>query len=534
MPKKYTLPYSETGYFSSLICDYLQKSEKTKPFYHRYPSVENFKKQLTEKSKQFSDNQRQLLVRQLEQQYEGFQISEKTSTNIQALNDEKTFTVTTGHQLNLFTGPLYFLYKIISVLNLCKKLKTEYPEHTFVPVFWMASEDHDFEEIQYFNFEGKRMEWNRESGGAVGRMSLENMDAVFSELSNALGETEYAHHLTTLFREAYFEHKNLAEATRHLANQFFGEYGLVVLDGDDAILKKDFVSVVEKELNVQLSHQHVSETSEKLKENGYKEQVHPREINLFYLGEGVRERIIKREETYFIDNTELSFSQKEMEEELKNHPERFSPNALLRPVYQEMILPNLCYIGGGGELAYWLQLKSYFEAISLTFPIVHLRNSVLLVTEKQVEKLKKLDSSVEELFLPQQQLRTKQTKRISEIEIDFTPQREHLQQQFKDLYTLAEKTDASFIGAVAAQEKKQLNGLDNLEKRLMKAQKRKLADELERLTKLQDDLFPKENLQERVKNVSEFYLKYGEELVPMLLEELNPMENAFTIIELQP
>ncbi len=222
----------------------------------------------------------------------------------------------------------------------------------------------------------------------------------------------------------------------------------------------------------------------------------------------------------------------EIKKELQNHPERFSPNALLRPLYEEVILPNVCYIGGGGELAYWFQLQEYFKAAAVPFPILLLRNSVLLVPKNLSEKQKKLDVSIQELFLNQSELITGHTHKLSEINIDFSEQREHLKQQFKELYSLAEKTDASFKGAVAAQEKKQLNGLDNLEKRLLKAQKRKLADQLERLTSIQDVLFPKQSLQERSVNFSEFYLVYGEGLLKVLKENLNPLQGEFTVMEI--
>src|SRR5690606_25480081 len=189
--------------------------------------------------------------------------------------------------------------------------------------------------------------------------------------------------------------------------------------------------------------------------------------------------------------------------ELHDYPERFSPNALLRPLYQEVILPNLCYIGGGGELAYWFQLKDYFKAVNIPFPILLLRNSALLVPKLLSEKLKKLNLKIEDLFLPQHELITKHTRTISQIEIDFSKQKEFLKQQFKDLYELAEKPDASVIGAVGAQEKKQLNGLNNLEQRLMKAQKRKLSEELDRVKNVQNQLFPNQSLQERHLNFSE-------------------------------
>ncbi len=530
MPTK-TIPYAETGYFSNLICDYLAENDSLTSFYGNFPKVGNFKKQI-EAKQSFTQESRDILVEALKKQYINASISKETRDNIQSLADKNTLTITTGHQLNLFTGPLYFLYKIFSVINLSEKLNKEDPENHFVPVYWMASEDHDFEEINYFNLEGKKIQWSREASGAVGELSTKGLDEVLGAVKAKLGNSEHAQYLTDLFAEAYTKHKNLTAATRYLANELFKTYGLVIIDGNDASLKKAFIPYAEKELTENLSFKKVTETTKQLTDLGYTEQVHPREINLFYLKEGLRERIIERDGTFYINETDLSFTKEELLEELENHPERFSPNALLRPLFQEVVLPNLCYVGGGGELAYWFQLKDYFNAVEVPFPMLLLRNSVLLLPSKLSKKLDKLNVSVEDLFLKQHELKIKHTHRISEIDIDFSEQREHLQQQFKDLYTIAEKTDASFLGAVGAQEKKQLNGLDNLEKRLLKAQKRKLADELERLTKIQNTLFPNQSLQERTMNFSEFYLEHGTGLLSEVKNNLDPLVNKFTVLEL--
>lgn len=256
-------------------------------------------------------------------------------------------------------------------------------------------------------------------------------------------------------------------------------------------------------------------------------------MHLFYLDKGLRERIIEQEGTFFINNTDLSFSKEEILAEVRNRPEKFSPNALLRPLYQEAILPNLCYAGGGGELAYWFQLKHYFESVKIPFPILLLRNSALLVPSRYSEKLKKLNVGIEQLFQKQEILKTQFTHQLSDIKIDFSQQREHLQKQFRDLYEIARQTDGSFQGAVGAQEKKQLNGLDHLEKRLLKAQKRRLADQIERLTAIQDALYPHKGLQERTVNFSEFYMEFGDRLLSELKENLDPLAHEFTILTLK-
>ncbi|MCF6307952.1 MAG: bacillithiol biosynthesis cysteine-adding enzyme BshC [Flavobacteriaceae bacterium] len=536
-----TIPYTETNYFSKLVGDYLAEKPELQSFYHRFPKLENFEGQLEEKQKSLrsdinrnrsATNTRLTLVNVLNNQYQNLAVSEATQNNINSLTKETTFTITTGHQLNLFTGPLYFLYKIFSVINLSGKLNKKHPSNHFAPVYWMATEDHDFDEINYFNLFGKKIEWKRTASGAVGELSTEGLEELLKELESELGASENAQKLIQLFSEAYIKHNNLTDATRYLANELFSDYGLIIIDGNDHDLKQQFIPFAKKELTENLAFHVINKTTEKLESVGYKKQVNPREINLFYLKKNLRERIVKKEGVFKINNTELTFSKEEILKELQNFPERFSPNALLRPLFQEIVLPNLCYVGGGGELAYWFQLKDYFKSVEVTFPILLLRNSVLLVPKRLSKKLEKLNENIEALFFSQYDLENKHTLQLSDIKIDFTQQREHLKKQFEDLYEVAKKTDQSFLGAVAAQEKKQLNGLDKLEKRFLKAEKRKLVDQLNRLTSIQNKLFPKESLQERTVNFSELYLEFGDGLLKELKGNLDSLVNEFTVLEL--
>jgi len=521
------IPYKETGYFSSFICNYLDEKEDLKPFYNRFPSLDNFEEQIKDKRLSFSSESRNLITQVLQSQYKNISASEATLKNIQLLQKENTFTITTGHQLNLFTGPLYFFYKIISTINLCEELSRTYPKQNFIPVYWMATEDHDFEEINFFNFKKSKIQWNRDFGGAVGELSTEGLEKVFEELSKKLGPGKNASYLKSLFQKAYLEHTDLAKATLFLVNELFSKFGLVILDGNNRRLKQKFIPYVKQELLEQTSFSEVSKANKDLN----KIQVNPREINLFYLQESSRERIVKEGDLYKINNTSLVFTREEILEHLYEVPERFSPNVLLRPLYQEVILPNLCYIGGGGELAYWLQLKSMFKAFKVTFPMLLLRNSVLVVNEFGKKKIEKLNLSIEELFYKQEELINIKAKENSNLEINFSEQREHLKKQFEELFKIAEKTDQSFVGAVAAQEKKQLKGLDNLEKRLLKAEKRRFSEKLNRIKDVQDLVFPNQSLQERQNNFSEFYLEYGQEFIETLKEFLNPLSPNFIILE---
>ena len=525
------IPFKDTGSFSKTMLDYLEQKETVQPFYSNFPNSAGFHNQIEEKEKSYRLQSRLVLVDALKAQYRNSKVSKKTAENIALLKAKNTFTVTTGHQLNLFTGPLYFLYKIISTINLAEELSAKFADKNVVPVYWMATEDHDFEEINYFNFEGKKVKWNREDGGAVGRFSLEGLDDVLEAFATQLGSSKNATYLKELFTKGYLEHKNLAAATRYIANELFSEYGLIIIDGDDVALKNLFVPYIKDELEHKTSFKEVSKTITAL-EKQYKVQVNPREINLFYLSENSRERIVFENGTYKVLNTNITFSKEEIVKEVAENPLAFSPNVIMRPLYQEVILPNLCYLGGGGEIAYWFELKAYFEKVNVPFPVLLLRNSVQVISAKQQRKLDALQISHKELFLEQHALLSKKVIENSAITVDFNEKIQFLENQFSDLKKVAEKTDVTFINAVNAQERKQIKGLENLQKRLLIAEKRRQTDLVERITFLQNALLPNQSLEERQRNFSEFYLEYGVTFIEVLKTSLKPLALDFTILEI--
>ncbi|AMD85512.1 bacillithiol biosynthesis cysteine-adding enzyme BshC [Capnocytophaga haemolytica] len=529
------IPYENIRFFSRLIKDYVLEKGLLRPFYNRFPTPLNFEEQIKEKALQFSEPSRKKLVERLKEQYLDVQTSDKVLKNITLLGEKNTFTITTGHQLSLFTGHLYFIFKIVSVINTTKQLSKLYPDYNFVPVYWMATEDHDFEEINHFHLSGgKTICWNSEQKGATGDFSTRSLSIVFEAFSNALGLGKNAENLRVLFRDSYLENSTLARATRYLVNALFQEYGVVIVDGNDRELKREFTPYMKNDLLHHIAYQEVSKQAEKLYtlDNTYPIQVNPREINLFYLTTGSRHRIERRDEGFDVVDTKIKFTKDKILRELEEYPERFSPNVILRPMYQEVILPNLAYIGGGGEIAYWLELKGFFERERVVFPMLMLRNSAMLISERQQAKIQKLGLSVEDLFLKSNDLKDKKVRALSTFPIDFTPQKEALQKQFSDLYILAAQTDVSFMNAVRAQEVKQLKGLTHLEKRLLKAQKRKLSDELERVVVLQRELFPNGGLQERFSNFTDFYLEVGEEFIPTLISDFDPFDFRFVVVKL--
>ena len=484
------LALATTGQFSMLLLDYLNQDKQVQPFYGQYPDIEGFSKQIL--AKKLSAEQRKTLVKTLEKQYEGLE----NQPDFDILLDEKTFTVTTGHQLNIFTGPLYVVYKIITILNLAKKLKAEFPEYNFIPIYWMASEDHDLAEIDHFSLFGKTYQWQTEQKGAVGRMNLEGLQAVLDELPEK----------PEIFVRAYTQHTTLANAARAYMHELFGNEGLISIDADDRELKCSFVPIMKTDLQGRTHALAVTETSEQLENLGYKTQITPRNINLFYLTEGLRERIVFEEGRYKVLNTTITFTNSEINQLLETEPERFSPNVVLRPVYQEVILPNLAYIGGPAEMPYWLQLKGVFDSHQIPFPILIPRNFGLYINKASVKRMQKLELSPTALFQDEVTLRKWFVEHNSMNALSFAEESHVMSQLFGKILDKAIKVDKTLEGAVSAEKQKLMNALENLEKRLKKAEERNLETEITQLLALKNKLFPNNGLQERSENFLNFYL----------------------------
>ena len=525
---KTLIPYHTTGYFSKLITDYLAEHNQLKPFYHHSFSVEGFQKQLTEKK--LSDASRKVLATSLQQQYDGLPLSQEVQNNIESLKLPNTYTVTTGHQLNLFTGPSYFIYKIITVINLSIKLKQEFPNENFVPVYWMATEDHDFEEINHFNLFNRKHEIAKSNDGAVGRMKLVDIEEVFLQLEETLKGRTGLEELVAQLKSHFQSSHTFTQAIRGLVNDLFGKHGLVIIDGDDNALKSLFTDSMRRELIDQKNVETIIETSQKLEDLGYSTQVTPREINLFYLGEGLRERVVFEDKTYKVLNTTIVFSEQEIVEELTNYPEKFSPNVVLRPLYQETILPNLAYIGGGGEIAYWLQLKEMFNQNHVSFPILGLRNSALVVDHNSMKKIDKLGFSVEDLFTNEDDLMKQYVKEGAAIILDLKEEEKCVEEVFIDIVDKAAQIDPSLQSMIKAELQKSLKSIQNIENRLIKAEKKKEEVAINQIKNLKEKLFPGTSLQERKENFIYLYLILGDSWVDQLIKELDPFEKEFTIL----
>ncbi|MCG3167102.1 MAG: putative cysteine ligase BshC [Bacteroidia bacterium] len=523
------IPYAETGFFSSLILDYISGKTELKEFYEYAPELSSFAKKINDRKD--STVERTILADVLREQNEILKANERVCANIELLRKNNTFTLTTGHQLNLFTGPLYFIYKIISTINLAEKLKQEFPDCNFVPVYWMHCEDHDFAEINHIHLFGKKLEWAEEHHGAAGEISTVSLRSLIAELKSILGESTNANELVNLFSEAYLHHSNLADAMRYLCHHLFGKYGLVILDARDKRLKQIFIPQLKQDIFENVNYKAVSESNSALEQLGYKTQVNPREINCFYLTDGKRERIVKSEKGYEILNTALVFSKEELENEIATHPEKFSPNVVLRPLYQEHILPNLAYIGGAGELAYWLQYKSMFAAAKVSFPVLVLRNSVMVVDETVKVKIEKLGLAAKDFFASEEKLVNEFIASHSASDTALVDEQQQMKELFQSVKAKAKQVDVTLEASIEAELQKQLKVLEQLESRIQRAEKKKHETSLNQIKSIREKLFPANSLQERHENISTYYLRYGSGFIDVLKQNLQPLDRRFLILE---
>ncbi|GAB3731265.1 bacillithiol biosynthesis cysteine-adding enzyme BshC [Spirosoma lituiforme] len=495
------LPLASTGQFSSLFLDYISHKDSLTPFYGRFPDVAAFEQQIDEKT--FDEANRQVLVDALQRQYQSIEHKPDFSVLLQP----NTFTVTTGHQLNIFTGPLYIVYKLITTINLARKLKTAYPSYNFVPVYWMATEDHDFAEINHFSLMGKNYAWQTEQRGAVGRMNPQELKALFSQIPEKL----------TLFETAYLQNDTLADAARCYIHELFGAEGLVCLDADDAALKRVFAPVMRDELTQQKSGELVQARTKELEKLGYKTVIAPRDINLFYLDDQVRERIERMDDgTYRILHTKVKFSESELLALLDEHPEKFSPNVVLRPLYQETILPNLAYIGGPSEVPYWLQLKSVFEQYKTAFPILMPRNFAMYVSSVSARRIRKLGLTPEQLFQDTLVLKREFIETHTRHVLKFDNENRTINKSLDAILHKAQMVDPSLEKAVLAETKRFADAVARLEKKMRRAEERNQETGVRQLLAVKNDLFPNGSLQERSENFLTFYLNDHQFLQKML------------------
>ncbi len=529
MFKTSPLAFSQTATLPPLLLNYLQQNKKTEAFYDFFPDEKGFSALLkTAPYKNFDHQQLSQILLKQSRQVEN--TSEQTLSNLQLLGQKNTFTITTGHQLCLFTGPLYFAYKIISTVNLARDLKQRFPEHNFVPVYWMASEDHDFEEVASFHVNGQTLTWQSGQKGAVGDFNTQELRALLPQLKEALGISASSKYLLELFEKAYLKHDTLALATRYLVNELFGHYGLVCLDGNDADFKKQLKDVLRKDIFENRPYTLVSQSIKALEAQGYPAQVNPRPINCFFMDTQLRARIEKKGDAFELVGANRAFTKAELEAIIETEPERLSPNVVLRPVYQQLILPNIAYLGGPGELAYWLEFKAMFDDLQVFFPVLMPRNFISVIDKPTQTKIKKLGFSTADFFKPEEELIKEHLVHINAV---FAMEAET--RQVADLYTDLEKRvvaiDPTLSKHLLATKQRALHQLESISQKATRALKKKSEAQIRQIEHVKQALFPKSVPQERYENFASQYLKYGPGFFAAVEQSIDPFALNHKLLE---
>lgn len=528
----YPVNYEEIPKFSTLVKDYLKGDAKIDEFVEYNFDMHSIPDIITQ-SKDFKVN-RALLKSQVVEEYKGFELGSVLSNNIQRLSDSNTFTVTTAHQLVLLSGPLYFIYKICNVIALSRKLNNQYPNQHFVPVFWMGSEDHDFEEINHINLSGNKIEWLSDFGGATGEYPTDSMNSFFASIKEFFANDEEAIKVVLNFEKMYSNAKNLTEASFTFLHHLFGKYGLVIVDGNKAAFKKVFAPIMKSELFDRNTDGLVKTTQQRLIEVGYHAQATSRDINLFYKTTGSRERIIYEDGLFKVNHTDIHFSNEAILEELNSFPERFSPNVILRPLYQQSVLPNVMYVGGGGELAYWMQLKNIFHFYKVQYPMLVLRTSAHIVSKSIHKKISKFNLPLTAYFEDIEEVKKKYIASTDEEGVlDIGEELESIREIISSLQSKANKVDASLVSWVGAEGSKLEKSLESISARLTKTKKQQIEVQLQQLEKIVQSFTPNNSLQERIENFLPYFVRYKFEFIETLIENLDTMEKQFTLVEEQ-
>lgn len=502
---KESIELKDVSFYPDLITDYLNGKLDLSLFNHD-SDISNIEKQIALKGASYAQS-RDDLSDELLTSYNNIN-DVLAIKNIKLLKQENTFTVSTGHQLNLFTGPVYFLYKIIHTICLAATLGEKFPAYNFVPVYWMASEDHDFEEINHFNLFNKKYVWNSNQSGAVGRFNLEDFN-LEELLKENLSEKDFFHPKIQEFLKSFSSSNTLSEAHFKIVTSLFNNKGLVVIDADNKVFKKCMQSVFISEIEEQLSFKNVIATNKKLTDLNYKIQVNPRKINLFYLEGNIRERIIfnKEDNLFIVNNTTKKFTKNELIELINVTPEKISPNVVLRPLYQEKLLPNILYIGGAGEISYWLQLKQMFDAYSVVFPMLIVRKS-FLYTKNLDKKIKLIDTDYKTILTTTSDHFTKSFFNNKAINNSLSVEKYKLEIEatFSSLLEIADNLDLSLIPSIESEKTKVFKGIDKIQQKFEKVLKQKDQQSLKAIEAIYKKVYPNNIFQERFINLLDIYL----------------------------
>lgn len=536
--------YSDLPGFRELYTDYLYNFDNVRPFYKQdFRNTDSYE----DKFKEIAGStklHRKLLPDILKEQYGNEKISKPTEMNIALLGSEKTIAVVTGQQLSIFGGPLYTIYKTITAIKLSKQLNEKYVEYKFVPVFWLEGDDHDFDEVTSVNlldktnsFKTIKYDDGKEEGtnrGSIGKLEFnENFQSVLDEFIADLRDSDFKEEIAGYIKEFYKVSANFKTAFRLLLNKLFSEYGLVIFDPQDIKIKKLLRPVFQKEIeNFQKHADFAIQRSAELEET-YHAQVKVKPVNLF-LKEGEGRYVVEPDNDGFkLKNKRIRFSKEEFLTKLENNPEDFSANVLLRPMCQDYILPTGFYIGGPSEIAYFAQVIPFYEYFNIPQPFVFPRASATILEKNILNLLEKYDLKITDI-LSDNDLKDSVLSKISEYNTEdgFKTAEEEIKLSMEKLKELINKIDPTLIDNANKSLDRIYQTLSQMKGKVDKAVERKNDTVLNQLDKLKINLYPNNNYQERVFNYTTYAIKYGNDLVKWIYDELSINKFEHQILEI--
>ncbi len=530
----------------NLFLDYIEEFDNVSKFYSK-----NFRDKdkyiihfntLASQNKVHRNNLTEIITKQ----YKSFNISEETKRNIELLKSSNTLAIITGQQLGIFTGPLYTLYKSITAIKLAEKLKDEFPNFNFVPVFWLEGDDHDFDEVRTISIlnnennlvdvsyhDGIEEEINR---GSIGQLKFnDNINLIYEELHKSLRETEFKASLIDFLKSIYTPEKTFLEALKELIFNLFDKYGLIIFNPIDNEIKKLLKPIFKKSINEYKFHSTaLVERSAELEEI-YHAQVKVKAINLFYIDDKER-LLIEPTETgeLRLKGKRKKFSFDEMLNLIETYPEKFSPNVLLRPICQDFLFPTGFYVAGPSEISYFAQVNPLYEFFSIEEPFIYPRASCTIIEKGVNQVLNKYNLSVLDIFVEQKILIENIIKRNSELNTEkvFNDTGKELENIFNSITLSISKVDNTLedLSQKTLQKVQQL--LEYLRSKTSEAEKRKYEITIRQLTKVQNVLYPNQNLQERELNFIYFVNKYGMDFLKWLYDEIKIDKFHHQILEM--
>lgn len=532
------------GGFSDLFNDYISDFQKVQNFYELdFHSPENFKLRCEAVRQEFQN--RESICNILLNQNRDFGCGENTFVNINRLQEENTFTVVTGQQVGIIGGPLYTLYKIFTLLKLTHQLNDNYPEMKFVPVFWLESEDHDFEEVNHINIVNnenqiKPIHYPRppksEYHASVGDIAFDISVAAFiQEVSSTLPNSEFKENIIGLINQAYSPGVTFEKAFVQWINLLLPDSGIIFISPNDRNIKKLLSGVFQKEINeYPLTSQLVIQKSAELEKN-YHAQIKPRALNLFLFHKEGRYLIEPRENDFSLKGTRKFFSKEEILTIACETPELLSPNVVLRPICQDSILPTAAYIAGPSEIAYFAQLKQVYKNFGLTMPIIYPRASATIFEDKVARILEKYELTIENIYEGIEKTSDRVMNFVSEVKIEelFKESNQRVTDLLNEMKCGLGYIDQTLLGALENTQLKIEAAIQVLKEKTHAAQKHKHEVALKQVEKVFNNVFPNGNFQERELNIINYLNKYGLEFHIWLKGELQFENVEHQIIEIK-